>query len=330
MRHARLFSIFVSLTLLAYGAAGFYFLPMATFQAELTRMALLPESMFGWTKPQPAIDAAWLRQASMQEADVLVIGDSFSEKGIWQTSLTRQGYKVRTESWNSMRGICADFMPWLRAQGFRGHHIVLESVERNLISDIQKSVACEKMQYHPDAETDAPRHPPAVSNDIHYGDYSGRLSTGITTWLTALDYERRSAAPDFAAWQLRNEVTLARIPDGCSLFSHTRCNDALFYSIDRPEDIDPAIMADMQTVESRMPGIKVVWAFVPNKSTAYRYPDKPFWKTVGQHFNAPDLLQVTQHALKDKVVDLYPANNTHFSTSGYLLMGTEILKHLKQ
>ena len=60
-------------------------------------MGLLPETLFGWTKPQPALDAKWMQQASMQEADVLVIGDSFSDSRVWQTVLTQHGLKVRTE-----------------------------------------------------------------------------------------------------------------------------------------------------------------------------------------------------------------------------------------
>src|SRR6266481_8864887 len=103
MKHAKIFSIVVFVVLLGYGAVGFYFLPLATFQGELTRLGLLPERLFGWTKPQPTLDIKWMQQASMQEADVLVIGDSFSDGRVWQTVLTQHGLKVRTDSWNNMR-----------------------------------------------------------------------------------------------------------------------------------------------------------------------------------------------------------------------------------
>jgi len=330
MKHAKIFSLTVMLIVLGYGAVGFYFLPLATFQGELTRMAMLPESLFGWRKPQPALDIQSMQQAPMQEADVLVIGDSFSDGRIWQTVLTQQGLKVRTESWGSMRGICADFLPWLRQQGFQGEYLVLESIERNLVQDIRKSLPCSKMQYHPDPKTDAPRSPPIVAFDPEHGDYSGKLSVGIKTWLNALAYEQRRQAPDFSVWELPNDVRLARVPDGCALFSHVRCADSLFYSIDQPQDIDSTIFNDIDAINARLGGLKVVWVFVPNKSTAYLYPDKHFWDEAERRLGAPNLLRMARWAIEDKVVDLYPANNTHYSTSGYLLMGKEILKAMQR
>jgi len=289
----------------------------------------LPESLFGWTKPQPVLDVKWMQQALMNEADVLVIGDSFSDSRVWQTKLTQRGLKVRTESWDTMRGICSNFMPWVRKQGFKGRFIVLESIERNLAEDVRKSVACEQMQYHPNPRTDATRQPPVVSFDIHRGNYAGKLSTGIRTQLNALAYERRRLLPDFNTWQLPNEATVARVKNGCELFSHARCTESLFYAIDKAEDPDPGVLKNIETINFRLTGITPIWAFVPNKSTAYLYPEKQFWNKAKSRLGAPNLLQMTQQAIRNKTVDLYPANGTHFSTTGYLLMGEEILKAMQ-
>ncbi|BCK88798.1 hypothetical protein MIZ01_2604 [Sideroxyarcus emersonii] len=330
MKHAKYFSIFVFTVLLGYGAVAFYFLPMATFQGELTRMALLPESLFGWTKPQPQLDMKWMQQATMKSADVLVIGDSFSESRVWQTILTQHGLKVRTESWDSMRGICADFMPWLRAQGFTGRYVVLESIERNLVDDLNKSVACQQMQYHPNLKTDAPRYPPIVDFDINRGNYAGKLSTGIQTQLHVLQYERLQQSANFKRWLLPNEVQLERVANGCGLFSHLRCNDSLFYTLDKPEEVSDIALQDIEILNHRLVGITPIWVFVPNKSTSYLYPGKQFWNMAEQRFHAPNLLHMTQQAIQAKTIDLYPANNTHFSTTGYLLMGNEIFKAMEQ
>jgi len=324
MRHAKFFSVTIFIFVLGYGAVGFYFLPQATFQGELTRMALLPESLFGWTKPQPALDIKWMQQASMEEADVLVIGDSFSLSRVWQTVLTRQGMKVRTESWDSMRGICEDFTPWLRARGFRGKHLILESIERNLENDLRRSVECRHMQYHANPNTDAIHYPPAVSFDVNSGNYAGKLSTGIQTLINTLEYQRLSQSPAFTTWLLPNEVKLARVKNGCELFSHARCNDALFLAYDQPAEINDSALEHIGKINTRLPGIAPIWVFVPNKSTAYLYPHKQFWDKAERRFNAPNLLRLTQQALQNKVVDLYPASNTHFSTNGYLLMGNAI------
>lgn len=89
-------------------------------------------------------------------------------------------------------------------------------------------------------------------------------------------------------------------------------------------------LKNIETLNSRLSGIIPIWAFVPNKSTAYLYPDKQFWSEAERRFGAPNLLRMTQQAIDEKTVDLYPANNTHFSTVGYLLMGEEILKTIQK
>jgi hypothetical protein len=330
MKHAKYFSIFVFVAVLGYGAIAFYFLPLATFQGDLTRMGLLPESLFGWTKPKPLLDAQWMQQASMKEADVLIIGDSFSDSRVWQTVLTQHSLKVRTVSWENIRGVCADLAPWLKTQGFGGKYLVIESIERSLAARLNTSVACQQIQYHPNRLTDAQRLPPATSFDVNQGDYAGKLSTGIQTRLNVLKYERLSRTPGFNSWQLPNDVNIERVPNGCELFSHARCNDALFLGQDKPDEVDAEVLGDIEKLNARLNGLTPIWVIVPNKLTAYLYPNKQFWNKAEQRFHAPNLLRMTQQAIQAKTVDLYLANNTHFSTTGYLLMGEEIFKAMQQ
>lgn len=329
MKHAKIFSIFVFVAMLGYGAVGFYLLPMASFQGDLTRTGLLPETQFGWRKDQPRVELQSLVQAPMQKADVLVVGDSFSDSRVWQTVLVQHGLKVRTEAWDSMRAICADFVPWLRGQGFRGKFVVVETIERN-IPDLEKSVACQKMQTHTSISSDRPRYPPASSFDPSHKDWSGRLSIGVQTALNYREYEHLTSAIDFKFAMLPNGTKVARVKNGCDLFSHTRCNDALFLAQDKAEDVDTIMLESIEKLNARLDGVTPIWVFVPNKSTAYLYPDKQFWNKAKQRFHAPDLLRMTQQAIQRKTVDLYLANNTHFSTTGYLLMGDEIFKAMQQ
>ncbi|MDD4962499.1 MAG: hypothetical protein PHI11_01125 [Gallionella sp.] len=329
MKHAKLFAVLVGVILLGYGAVGFYFLPLASFQGDLTRTGLLPETQFGWRKPQPAMDINWMQQATWAQADVLVIGDSFSDGRVWQTVLTQQGLKVHTESWDAMRGICADFTPWLRAQGFVGKYVVLESIERNVPEILAKSVSCDKMQTHPSLRADTPRTPPAVSFDPDERNYDGRLSIGIKVMNSYQQYERLSSSPSFKPTILPSGIKVARIEYGCELFSHTRCNDALFLGGDKAEEIEASALKNIEILNSRMAGFAPIWTFVPNKSTTYLYPNKQFWNQTEQRVHAPNLLRMSQQAIQAKTIDLYPANNTHFSTTGYLLMGKEISKTMQ-
>lgn len=328
MNHAKLFSGLVFLVALVYGAIGYYFLPLASFQGDLTRLAMLPESQFGWREPQPAISSNLLTQSPMQEADVLVIGDSFSDSRVWQVALKQRGLKVRTISWTSVGAICDDFTPWLRGQGFHGNFVVMEVIERNIESGLKKSVACKNMHANSDVSIDHPRYPPTESINFAQSDRSGRFSVGIQTALNYRDYERYSSMSDFESHYLNNGAKLARVKNGCDLFSHPKCNDALFLAEDKAEDLNSNVFDDIENINSRLVGVTPIWVFVPNKSTTYLHPNKGFWSEANRRFGSPNLLRMNQDALRAKTVDLYPANNTHYSTTGYLLMGEAIYETL--
>lgn len=313
-----------------YGTVGFYFLPWASFQSELTRMSMLPESMFGWTKPQPAIDPALMHQSSWREADVLVVGDSFSDGRVWQTVLTKTGLHVRTERWDNVRGICEDFMPWLREKGFKGKYVVFESIERNVEDGSREWGACKQMQVHQSIYTDSPRSPPPQFFDPNRIDYSGRFSTGIQTRLNTWQYEHASRSPDFTSRDLLNGVKLYRLNNGCELFSHAKCKDNLYLAVDRAGDLSADTLDNIEKLNARLTGIIPIWVFVPNKSTAYLYPDKQFWNESERRLHAPNILKTFRQAIDAKTVDLYPANNTHVSTTGYLLLGEAIYQSMSK
>lgn len=329
MKVAKTFSLLVFALFGLYGAIGLYYLPLAGFEGDQTRIGLLPESMFGWTRPQPAIDASLIRQSSWQDADVLVIGDSFSDGRIWQTELVRHGLKVRTEHWTNVRGICEDFMPWLRNTGFKGKHIVLEIVERNAAAGISQSINCKKMDFHPSFTADRPRSPPPTVINRNQPDYSGRMSIGLQTRLNLEKYLQLSAQPGFTSWNTGRGSIAARVPDGCKLFSHARCTDALFLASDNTEDLAASVTDSMQLLQQRLAGLNVLWVIVPNKTTAYLHPDKRFWDEAAVRVHSLNLLKIVREAIQAQTPDVYPANNQHFSTKTYLLMGRSIYQSMQ-
>jgi len=289
----------------------------------------LPESLFGWTQPQPVLDSAEFAQADWHDADVLVIGDSFSVGRVWQTQLTRSGLRVRTVAWSSIRAICGDIQPWLHAAGFKGRYIVIEIVERNALDTVNNSLACNTMLATPvDANAEF-SGPPAPYIDRTHRVMSGRFSVGIETWINERKYKRLSASPDFKSWKVNDVTTVARVPDGCALFSHSRCEDVLFYGGDKEDDLGADMFNGMNTIDARLKGYTPIWVIVPNKSTSYLQPNKQFWTQAAAHFNAPDLLKNFRQAIRDKVVDLYLGSNTHVSTSGYLRIGQLVLSQIQ-
>jgi len=327
MKPAKLFSILVVVAIGLYGVVGLYCLPLAGFEGDLTRVSKLPESLFGWNKPQPAIAPELLQSASWQDADMLVVGDSFSETRVWQTVLVQHGLRVRTEHWTSIRGVCEDFYPWLRAQGFRGTHVIFEVVERNIQAGIPNSVACQHEVYHPNINADK-LHPPPITTRKS-ADMSGKLSVGMETWMKARDYREISAQADFKTWLPPGGARVERIPNGCELFSHQSCRDALFYVSDRVDDLKDEVLDQIETLNTRVGDITPIWVFMPDKSTVFLHPDKQFWNKAEQRLHAPNVLKVMRDALARKTVDLYPANNSHVSTTGYLLLGEAVYQTLE-
>ncbi len=326
MKHSRFFSIFVAAVLGLYGLAGFYFLPLANFEGDLTRMAKLPESLFGWTKEQPVIDPELMKSAAWQDADVLAIGDSFTTAQVWQTVFAQRGVRVHTEPWSNVYSICEDFSDWLRSKGFKGKYVIIENAEKYHEGRLAQSVECKRMAYHPLAII--PAHPPATVPDREAGKYSGSMSVGLQAGLNVLKYRRLSGQPDFQSWDALGEVRLQRINNGCDLFSHPRCNDVLFYTKDRVEDLGENVLGNMAIINSRLQGYSTVWVVIPDKATVYLHPHKKFWDEAERRFHAPNLLKDFQQALHEKTVDLYLANNTHVSTTGYLLLGNVIYNNI--
>lgn len=332
---SKLFSISVAVAIAIYGAVGWYCLPMAEFEGELTRMGKLPEFMFGWNKSRVTVPRELLKPVSWQDADVLVIGDSFSagenvnHGRVWQSVLVRNGLRVRTEHWANVRGICEDFYSWVRAQGFKGKWIIFEIVERNIEDGLPKAANCKTTIYHPSVYTDRWRVPPLEKRPVSSG-MSGKMSVAIETGLNAYKYWKMADAPTFRSAVWINGTTIARVPHGCELFSHENCNDAIFLTQDSPAEVNYSVFDEIEKINSRLQDITPIWVFVPNKSTAYLYPNKSFWDEAERRLYSPNILRIVKGALEIKTVDLYPANNQHFSTEGYLLMGDEIFRTLQK
>ena len=69
MRHARIFSLSVFLALLVYGALGYALLPLAFFEGDLTRLAMLPERLVRGTGAlqvvEPPVEVPGFRMAML-------------------------------------------------------------------------------------------------------------------------------------------------------------------------------------------------------------------------------------------------------------------------
>jgi len=87
----------------------------------------------------------------------------------------------------------------------------------------------------------------------------------------------------------------------------------------------------MKSFENTAAPYKVVWMVVPNKSTVYlqqNHADE-FRAVFNPQNIGPDLFELAEQN-RFKMMDLFPANETHVSTRGYILFGQRMLEAVRQ
>ncbi|MBX3619262.1 MAG: hypothetical protein KF891_04625 [Rhizobacter sp.] len=322
------------LRIAAAGYAGVLLLLLWTwwtppFQGDLARMARVSEAEFGATLEQPALDERLLVSVRMADADVLVLGDSFSQELRWQTVLVAQGLRVKTLHWRQLPGLCGDIGAWARERGFKGSLIVAESVERELRPQLHKNPGC-RMQADPlaaslpDEEhhtTPPPTRPPPVAMN-----WSETLLTGA---ITAWNMQRVAHASDEIKL---GAVRMRPLPDGCRYFSHRACDKTLLLGADAerappgPPELD-ALQAAQRTIGRDVP---LLWIVVPDKTSVY-FPrgNDAFWQALPGRGLGPDLHRVFV-ASKAQRKDLYEPDDTHLSAAGYLLLGEQVREAIER
>ena len=294
---------------------------------DLSRIGRISEDEFGWKIEPPILDPQLLDGASIDKADILVIGDSFSASHVWQSVLAVRGHSVATVYWSQLNEmLCSDFDEWLTHIGFRGKLVVIESVERFLNVRVTQTQKCIPLR-HPMIAAVAPPSPPLEHVPSFELNWEAQLHSG---WMT------RKCTDAAIAGRIRmscNNMPLARaVTEGCSLFSHRRCDMALFLADDvirGPLTADA--IASMQAFAATRSKTPVLWMVVPNKWTTYLDPahSQGFVDALRQTDLGPDLFTFAQEE-KLKMKDFYFPNDTHISTHGQLVLGARMLEAVKQ
>ncbi|HEY2345629.1 MAG TPA: hypothetical protein VGH80_07070 [Xanthomonadaceae bacterium] len=293
---------------------------------DLARTGLLSESDYGWRIAQPHVDAKWLRGVPPSEADVLVVGDSFSMSYFWQSVLARSGYRIATVYWVQIdETLCADFDSWVAGSGFHGRLVVIESVERLLPERIENTRRCARMKeaFRSDVKPYL-TYPEAVPGFAL--NWQSKISSGVLTWLHSRK-ARQSAHP---VWAYKS--TLVRpVPEGCKRFSNAFCAKALFdHDDERNRALVAADVDAIRAFDAAHPTRKFLWAVIPNKTTVYLEPEhsRGFVDAFARSGLGPDLFAWSV-PLKDKVRDFYFPNDTHLSMRGQLLLGERLLEAVR-
>ena len=295
---------------------------------DLTRIGRLSEREFGWTAPPPKVDPAYLKGTPVDQADIMVIGDSFSMTFRWQSVLAKAGYRVTTTYWGQYENaLCSDFDQWIERTGFKGKLIIIESVERLFGDRTKDSMKCQKMIRPYDA-MDHPLITPDETVPSPAPNWNVQFLTGITTYYNTWK-AKKSATDIHFDWN----TWVRPVPDGCKLFSHRLCDKMPFFAED--DDNGPLTLAHLEWMKnftkahSKLP---IMWMVIPNKTTVYLKPDysKDFeagFRTSG--LAGPDLYAFTREK-RTQIHDFYFSNDTHMSMHGQLALGERMLAAVRE
>lgn len=242
---------------------------------------------------------------------------------VWQSQLVSKGLAVKTLHWTDFgSSLCDNAARWLRNSGFNDKGIVIiESVQRSVEQRLDASLICrETMQPTEDVERTgiSPEPMPILGTQQRNG--KEKIATGITQLWNAHVVKSTDGAMRFGDAKSR-DVPIARpVARGCEWFSHTLCNKALFMESDDAPPLSDVFIAKIKKVNAKLAGFKVVWLIVPDKSSIYFEKDATFWNLLANSSLGPNLY-ASFLAARDTTKDLYMPNDTHLSTTGFLLLG---------
>lgn len=296
---------------------------------DLSRIGRLSEHEFGWRIPPPPLVDKDLIGSPPDQADILVVGDSFSMTHVWQAALTRAGYRVNTTYWSTYSEmLCGDVDKWFADAGFHGKLVIFESVERLLNERMEKSVACTEGQMRR-AFTSQPQPfvPPFRAVPTFQLNSNAKLTSGLITYR-----HTRRARQTVSDIDIGRGTMVRLVPDGCAVFSHRLCDRALFFS----EDEDNGPLTDLtlerlKTFTAARTTTPVLWMVIPNKTTIYLKPgnSRDFMEGFNRLGVGPDLFALMREE-RPRGRDLYFPNDTHLSVRGQVLLGERMLREVRK
>ena len=310
-----------------------------TLYGDLTRIGQLDEGDFGWQMQQPPVPIALLKSYSLNEADILIIGDSFSNELVWQSRLITAGFKPSTLKWADLKpcGLGQNLGEVVRQAGFSGRYVIIENIERGF-EDLM-SLDCDITSKIKGTMYNGISPPTTPPND-RLQIFSSREPLGGDWVIHALINKIKLTHffdPSAKYLEFGNGTHVIPI-DGCHLFSNKLCNYGLFFSQDFVKktfsSIDNVLALNRNL---KKVGIDTIWLVVPDKATVYLGYGKlntnqylNVWDEFAKHpeLEAPHLGQAfSQQSQLTK--DFYNPNNTHLSTHGYLYLGDLMVNFLR-
>lgn len=302
-------------------------------EGDLTRVGGWAEREFGPNAPQPPVRIVTGRNHETNP-DVLVLGDSFSRDEVWQSVLGPMlGLRIATYRIDFIDCI-ENWVLWAE-QHPTAKIIVVESVERMFINRFVDIKPCGSRSYkavkNPEKLTPAMRESSVVWPKRISGNYL--LSAAKNTGRRYLDPEGPIR---------HNDVVNTAIDSRCARFSHRGADRFLYYSMDENKrnwtDVQKQrAAANLVAIQHAFAARGKLFFFVlaPDKLSVYYdcipgesgIPGEVSFNTssflVEAGLQTPDLLSIFR-SRRNEITDLYKPDDSHLSTSGYILLAQEL------
>ena len=303
---------------------SFYLQPLS---GDLTRIGNLAERDFGATQPQASLSRQ-ANDASPTDADVLVLGDSFSARNAWQTVLS-QSTGLKTLSYHYDELPCLDYWLEQAASGKlsnKARTLIIQSSERDFMRRFtEQSSSCEP----------APLQASKIAAEILTSQRS-RLDLLPMNIMHVLKTQSNHLAMSSSSGKVRFQRTIMVNLTRNDLFSNRLSGHLLYYAVDierreqywSPEQADQALayLARYHDMAAAR-GVRLLVIAIPDKSSVYapwvaagQLPVMPGYnlhpRLASQFGHYADLLTPFREAA-GKSADFYAPNDTHLSLDGY-------------
>ncbi|HEY8025697.1 MAG TPA: hypothetical protein VIF60_14095 [Burkholderiaceae bacterium] len=318
----------VLLFTIAFGALSLFLEPV---EGGMTRLGHWSERDFGWHHAQPAIPYR-ANGRDVKAPTVLVLGDSFTRANIWQSFLSADAGEVLSYHYPDV-GCIGNWVKWALGKPFASTDtIVVQTVERELVSRFASIEICAKLVPKPFemvSGTVLPKRfyfPPTMDAEF--------------IWRTAVNsFHMQPDSPRIVSGKVINvPLTTAK------LFSNLESGRILFYRNDElkngwTEEHLQATARNLKSLQDRFEkaGMHFLIVVIPDKSTVYgpyfaaAQPENKYAQEMkafaAQAVNTIDLLTPFQAQLPG-FVDLYSPNDSHLSVEGYRFLGEIIERQL--
>lgn len=256
---------------------------------------------------------------------MLVIGDSFSGIGHWQEVALGQREKYVTYGFGRL---CSDFADILRKKRLAPRVVIIEAVERYF--DERFFSSCDHSRLEDAAPNALTADPETPDRSIFSGVFGAKYVAGSLFYFLRRGEQHRSGHS--------GGVFVARVADGCSLFSNRDCEHGLFLGDDRNPPVLPLDKFKSPVLSYlRKAGVeRIVIVPIPNKTTVYLRPEsearlKDAYITEFGIQNNVEVVTLHQRFVADRhrAKDFYLPNDTHLSPRGMQMLGGYIGEHFK-